>query len=113
MVSDDPGEELRLLRERLDDLERLADRLEAADFTGGQSLAVKTTAIGTYPTSAAVTYAVVAEDVTGVTVEGGAGDLTDRGGKFLALNLGTARPPIGTALVVMLVPYAYVFRYDG
>lgn len=80
---------------------------------GGPVLTARTRAVGTYPTAARSFFAVVATMASGDEIEGKAGTLTPGSGTFLALNLGSAVPPLGTDVIVTFTAYRWTFRYDG
>ena len=107
---DDEAKRLRLLQ---------SDRLDAAgrrdrDFAPGTpSLVARTTTIKTYPAGAQQFYACIPMTVLGPEVEGGAGTLNPGTSTFLALNLGSAIPPTGTAILATYADNRWVFRYDG
>jgi hypothetical protein len=106
--------ELRLLRARVEFLERALDRLEGADLAGGTAIACKTSTGGSYPsTGANTTFLVQALDVAGAATEGAAGAVSARTGTFLAVNVGSALPTLGTEVLVHVVDYCPVFKYDG
>jgi hypothetical protein len=80
---------------------------------GAPTLVAKTTKITTYPTSAASFFGCTPQTVLGTETEGASGTLTAGTQTFLALNLGTVAPPVGTAVIVTFVANRWVFRYDG
>jgi hypothetical protein len=105
--------EVRLLRQRLSDLEEEVERLESAASEGEACLVGKTVSQGAYPTAAGRFYALTVQAVTGNETEGSAEALDDEGGTVLAANLGTAVPPVGTAVAADRVAHRWVFRFDG
>ena len=80
---------------------------------GMPCLAAQTTTIARYPTSSQSFYACSPLTILGPEVEGGSGTTTPGTSKFLALNLGSAVPPVGANLLVTYVDNRWVFRYDG
>lgn len=58
-------------------------------------------------------FTVSTQIVTGVETAGSAGILTAAGYNFVAMNLGSVVPPVGTAVLVTFVDMRWVFRYDG
>jgi hypothetical protein len=104
--------ELRVLRERQQGDSDALDR-DGGDVFGSAALVVRTGMTTTYPTTSNVYYTCSSYQITGTEVEGGAGSLTADSGLLMALNLGTAIPPIGTAVVAHSVGGRWVFRYDG
>lgn len=112
---DDP-EELRVLRARLTDLSDRIEVLESAArgmLPGAGAWACKTVSLGHYPSSGAVgrVFAVEALEVTGVETEGAVASTTQITGPFLAANLGSGLPPVGTDVLVEDVAYARCFVY--
>lgn len=90
-----------------------ATRAEGPNPSGAPCVVAKTKAIATYPTTAAAFYGVEPQHVTGTETEGSAGTLTGTGATILALNLGTAIPPVGTQVLVTFCDWQWCFRYDG
>jgi hypothetical protein len=105
--------EVRLLRQRLSDLEEEIERLESAASEGEACLVGVTVSQGSYPTVAGRFYALTVQAVTGTETEGSAHTLTAVSDTIMAANLGTAVPTAGTAVPVDRVPHRWVFRYDG
>ena len=58
-------------------------------------------------------YNLQAQLVTGPLVEGGLGVLTSAGYDFLAINLGSAIPGVGTPVICTFMDFRWAFRYDG
>jgi hypothetical protein len=58
-------------------------------------------------------YLVSRIDLLGVEADGAAGDLRPTQDSFLAFNVGTAVPPVGTQMIVCSVDSRWVFQYDG
>ena len=112
-MTNQTADEAKRLRGR--DEERLGalTRREPAASFGSLSLVAQTRAIKTYPTSPQRFYACVAQTVLGREVEGGPAILSASPATFFALNLGTAVPPVGTAILATFVESRWVFRFDG
>jgi hypothetical protein len=92
-----------------DDLSR-----DPVDEAAGAPVRVGLTASGgSYPTSANVFYKIEDSEVTGTETEGSAGAVTGDDSFFYAYNCGTAAPPVGTKVVCTLVPYRWVFNFNG
>lgn len=107
-------DEARTLRRRHDDLLDDVDTAVAHAGAHGAALLVKTTTKTSYPTVAGVFYYVQYQTASGTETEGGAGTLTaDSAGLFYALNLGSAIPPAGTAVIAVFSDSLWTFRYDG
>lgn len=100
----------RLLR-RQDESDDDASRDEGSAGDGTPTFLGKTTTITTYPTTAARFYGVIPQDVTGTDTEGSTGTLTALTGTILALNLGGAIPPSGTAVICFRVDHRWCFVY--
>lgn len=113
MRSHHESEEVRLLRERIADLQARIDR--RGDAASGSVVGVGVTyQIAAYPTAPNAWYALRPATVVGTETEGGSATPTPSpSGSILAYNLGTATPTPGTAVVVILCGDRYVFRYDG
>jgi hypothetical protein len=105
--------EVRLLRQRLADLEEEIERLESGAAEGEACLVGKTVSQGAYPTAAGRFFALTVQAVTGTETEGSAQTLDAEDDTILAANLGSAIPPAGTAVAVDRVRHRWVFRYDG
>ena len=107
------ADESRILRARIDTLERALDVIETTDLAGGRAFAAKTVTLGAYPSVGASgkTFAMQATDVTGPEIEGGAATVTVRAGVFFAVNLGGGLPTIGTEIIVHETPGAHVFYF--
>jgi hypothetical protein len=102
------------MRERQLDASDHLDRAPDLDAFASAAMCAITTVVTSYPTSAAVFYAVNPELLTGTETEGSAATFTaDTGTVLYALNLGTAIPPQGTKLVIHAVGGRWAFRYDG
>jgi hypothetical protein len=102
-------------RLRMSDADAANERTRQPEPTlaGAPSLLVRTTTITTYPTTAAVYYGCIPQTVSGTQTEGTAGSTATAVGAFLALNLGSAVPPVSTLILATFVPHRWVFRYDG
>lgn len=100
---------------------RAADLAQADDWTreaapydpGAPAFVGKTTSDGTYPTTAAVFYAVNPVTVSGTETAGSAASFSASTAVVHALNLGTAVPASGTYVLVTFAANRWVFRYDG
>lgn len=109
--------ELRVLRERVAELEALLDERPPGGAAGGCVVCV-TTVIGSYPTTAQAYYAVQPQDAGGTEAEGETGELTAAGdgspdNVFFAFNIGTGLPPRGSPQIVEEVGGRWVFQHDG
>ena len=69
--------------------------------------------ISSYPAVAQSFYACAPLTLLGSEVEGGAGTVTPGPSTFLALNLGSVVPPIGTNILATFIDNRWVFRFDG
>jgi hypothetical protein len=58
-------------------------------------------------------FAVAIYTVTGTLVEGATGTLTSAGYSIIAMNVGSAVPPAGTAILCTFTDFRWVFRYDS
>jgi hypothetical protein len=101
-----------VLRLRQSALNDTVNASQNAQNPGSVSLLVQTTTITTYPTVANAFYACVAVTPTGTEDEGVFPTLTNQGGTFLALGIGTAVPAHGTYLLITHIGGVWVFRYD-
>ena len=106
-------DETKRLRTRDDALADGLSRRDRFPSFGSPSLVAQTKAIQAYPTSAQRFFACIPQTVLGKEVEGGAGTLTPDSATFLALNLGSAVPPVGTNILATFVDSRWVFRFDG
>lgn len=88
-------------------------QLKGDPSLGMPCLVARTKAISRYPTTAQAFYACGSISVLGAEVEGASGTLSVGPATFLALNLGSAVPPVGSNLLVTFVENRWVFRYDG
>lgn len=100
-------------RYRLDDSEDDDSRNPDAADGGAVSHVGLTTTVSSYPTTAAVYYGVRRQNIFGTETEGSSGVSSTITGTFLALNLGTAIPPVGTQVIVTRVAQRWTFRFDG
>jgi hypothetical protein len=106
--------DLRILRDRQTAAENALDRSATSAPFGSAALCAITTTVTTYPTSAATYYACNPELLSGAETEGTAPTFAaDTSTIIYAVNLGTAIPPNGTALVIHSVGGRWAFRYDG
>lgn len=108
-----PTNDAARLRVRADLLRDDLSRLGPTPAFGSPSLVAQTTAIQAYPIVARSFFGCTPLTVLGPEIEGGAGVLTPGSATFLALNVGTAVPPIGTTILATFVESRWVFRYDG
>jgi hypothetical protein len=91
-----------------------ADARDGITIDCGASLVAVTFAEAAYPTAAASFYACHPVAVGGTEGEGQAVTLTgDATQKFYAANLGTAIPPAGTNVTVMLAGNRFTFVWNG
>lgn len=109
MIHDDA----RIDRDRLDDLGDDIDRAVGDQADGTAVVVARTFAETSYPTTANVRFACMIQDVGGTETEGSSGSLSDTGAILYPLNLGTAIPPVGTAVIVVQNGDRWSFRYDG
>ncbi|MDQ3168427.1 MAG: hypothetical protein M3P94_07240 [Chloroflexota bacterium] len=91
----------------LDELGRVPD----APPEGAPRIAAVTIKITTYPTTASVFYGVRAVAILGDQVEGQPAIEEDSGETYLAFNLGTKIPPVGSKVELTRVPHRWVFTY--
>ena len=108
-----PTTEAERCRVREDEIHDRLSQLDQTSAIGAPSLVAQTTTITSYPSAARQFYACRAQTVLGKEVEGGAGTLTPNPSLFLALNLGTVVPPVGTTILATFVDSRWVFRHDG
>jgi len=108
--ADDEATRLRLRDADRDDA---ATRSALDPGAGSASLLARTKSLSKYPTAAARFFACTPLTVLGPEVEGGIGVVTAGEATFFALNLGSAVPPQGTAVVATFVDGRWVFRHDG
>ena len=113
MSSQHSLDEAKRLRIRDEALLDWWSRSDSHPSFGSPSLVAKTKTIQTYPTTAQKFYACEPQTVLGKEEEGGAGTLTSGQASLFAFNLGTAIPPVGTAVLATFVESRWVFRYDG
>jgi hypothetical protein len=106
--------DLRVLRDRHEQLEDEIDRSRANPPDAGRALLCRTTSVTTYPTTAGVFYAVLEVEASGTEREGATPSFTPDGSTnaFYALNLGTGIPDSGTYLICRLVGGKWAFRFD-
>ncbi len=109
----DGRDEAKRLRIRDDSLADGISRSSRAPALGMPCLVAKTTTIAAYPTTAQTFYTCTPLTILGPEVEGAAGSTTPGSSNFLALNLGSAIPTVGTSLIVTYVDNRWVFRFDG
>jgi hypothetical protein len=109
----DPDLELRLLREAVAGLERALDALGEPDVSGSLALAAVTVSGGSYPTAGAAgtAFLVQALEVVAPEAEGASAAVTTRPGSFLAVNLASGLPAVGTEVIVYNTGAAWVFAY--
>lgn len=109
------GDDARRTFHRDQDLLDLAARGDNDAPSASPSLLAATTTVTTYPTTAGRFFACDVQDLLGAETEGSVGSVTAASPtrRVLALNLGTAVPPIGTNVILVFVPHRWVFRYDG
>jgi hypothetical protein len=89
------------------------NRQESDPPIGAPSLLACTKVLTSYPTTAQCFFACEPLTLLGPEVEGGSGVVSTLDATFLALNLGSAIPPIGTQVVSIFVGNRWVFRYDS
>ena len=106
-------DEARRLRVREADRTDIQTRTDRDPAFGSPSLVAQTKTLSSYPGTAQRFYACVPVVILGTETEGGAGSVTVESSTFLALNLGTAVPPVGTNILATFVESRWVFRYDG
>jgi hypothetical protein len=106
--------DLRILRDRQTAAETQLDRAATADDSGSAALCAITTTVSSYPTSAAVGYAMNPQILGGTEAEGATPSFSaDTSTVVYAFNLGSAIPPSGTMIVIHAVGGRWVFRFDG
>lgn len=109
-----PEEELRKLREEIEELQHLAERLESDDTTGSAFLVGQTTTLASYPAAVQAWFYMKLMAITGTETEGGAATIAEVPGKeFFAYNIGNQQPAPGTTIGCHQVGGSYVFSYNG
>jgi hypothetical protein len=106
---DDP----RVERDRIESLDDSLDRSVGDQADGDAIIVVKTFAESAYPASAHAFYACKIHEPGGNEVEGGAGTLSDTGVVIYAYNLGSSKPPVGTALLAVQAGDRWVLVFNG
>jgi hypothetical protein len=105
----DDAERLRILQSASDDASTRPGRTatagapcKVAKVSGGSASGLKF-------------FTMIEQLVTGAEVEGGAGTLTPVASNptFEAINLGSAVPSVGQAVICTGTDYRWVFRYDS
>ena len=108
MHDDDHEEsELRVLRERVAELEELLDQLPDRAPSGGCAVVTVTGGGGASPSF----FTVQAQTPGGIETEGGHGSLSPAGQPFFALGLGVTGPPTNTPVIARECGGRWVFRY--
>ncbi len=108
------SQDARIERNRHQSLAIDSDRLPASGPSPGASVLAATTAVSSYPTTAAAFYAANPLEIDAVEAEGQTATFTaDTTQVLYLLNLGTAVPPQGTYVIASAVGGRWVFRYDG
>lgn len=105
----------RTHRHRHDEAQFDLDQIPDCGSTGSDALLLRTDTLSSYPTIAGVQYACVPViDVNVDEREGAAVSFNaDPSTTILAVNLGTAVPPIYTYVIASNVGGKWCFRYDG
>lgn len=108
-------QDARILRDRQGAHSDASDAARAGGPEhGNAAMVAQTTYVSSYPTTAAVEFAVIPCDVDGPETEGAAATYVPRTGTLaFALNLGTQVPPVGTIVICHAVGGRWCFRYDG
>ena len=101
-----------VMRLRSADAQAAAARNPAEPQDGPAAILVTTTVITTYPTAALAFYAVLQTLVDGSETEGTIPTFTTVGDPFLAVNLGSAVPALGTRVLIRQSAGKWIFRYD-
>jgi hypothetical protein len=104
-------DELRLLRETLDDIERALGGRAAAAPSGGRVVLARTVSAGSYPTAGAMVYAFREMLDTGAAAQGAAVALSPTGDTFYAANFGVRVPAEGSDHFVYLAGGRGFFRH--
>jgi hypothetical protein len=105
--------ETATLRRRMDDQLEAMDRPPSSAAECSDSWVGKTTTVTTYPTTALAYYAVVPCYLGGSETEGTAVAVNAGTAAVMVANLGSAIPPVGTAVIVTRTGNRAVFRWDG
>lgn len=104
----------RVMRCRQEDTASAARRTASAGHHSSEAMLVQTHVRGTYPAVASAFYACSPLRIDGSETEGASASFTaDPSRSFLALNLGSKVPPVGTKLIVHAGGGRWTFRYDG
>lgn len=105
----------RILRDRTQAAREAIDSAASGDEARGSGALIGiTTTVISYPTTAAVMFAIIPQDVNGSEQEGAAASYVPRSDSVTyALNLGTQVPPVGTEIICHAVGGRWCFRYDG
>lgn len=107
----DPRTETTRLRNR--DAQASAQTGQAtADASSSPVLLAQTRTLTAYPTAAQRFFACTPVAVLGSEIEGGPGAIAADTGVLLALNLGTAVPPVGTTVLLYFCGNRWVFLYN-
>ena len=80
---------------------------------GAPTVLACTKVLSRYPTVAQSFFACQPLILLGAESEGGSGAVTEVNTTFLALNLGSTVPPVGTEVLVTFTGSRWVFRYDA
>lgn len=112
MSSDADFDDASRLRAARDTSDNTATRRRRTGTAGSPSVVAK---VVTVTGAASPSYFKMQGQVLlGAEVEGGAGTLSNNtAATFMAMNLGTVKPPATTALICTFVDYRWAFRYDG
>ena len=103
----------RIVRARVADLEAYGDRTNISPNDCDVSVVGTTDVLEAYPTTANSVYYIKTAQIDADATEGSVAALTLDSGVLFAINLGTAIPPTGTAVIVSLLGGRWAFRYDG
>jgi hypothetical protein len=114
-VSSQSSDEARTLRGRHAALAAALGVLDARPVAEARpALVAQTTHVAVaYPATPGVYYACVISTPGGVEAEGVTGTVSADGGTVYALNIGTAVPPEGTAVVLEFVGGRWAFCFRG
>lgn len=103
----------RVLRERSLAAQEALDRSPDLPSDAAAAVLAQTVAIGTYPTTLNVAYDCVAVEIDGEEDEGATATyVATSSNAFLAVNLGSQIPPVGTILICHAVGGRWCFRWD-
>ena len=108
-----PGDDTRRLRELVDLGDDDLSQGPETDGAGSAGLAAVTVNQGAYPTKPLAFYACTRQAVTGDEIEGKPVSLKGQNGTLYAANLGSTVPPVGAKVLLVFVPWRWVFSYDG